>query len=78
MAIIENFISRKGMKEMGNVQCYKRYGKNVLRSKPIDRKTPAQRMQRMRLRKLQILIFQVLTYINLAYGGSAKGKSAHG
>jgi hypothetical protein len=77
MAIIENFISRKEMKEMGNVVCYMRYGKCVLRTKPFDRKTPAQLAQRMRLRKLQILVCQVLKYINMAYAGSAKGKSAY-
>lgn len=69
MAIIEHFIPRKDMKDMGNVQIIKRWGKYVLRTKPYDPKTPAEQANRMRFKKLALLVHQVKDCIDLAYAG---------
>jgi hypothetical protein len=77
MAVIENFIPRKDMKDMGNVQIYKLYGQNILRTKPYNPNTRAQKITRMRFKKIVLLIKQVFIFINTAYAGPRKGLHAH-
>jgi hypothetical protein len=80
MAIIENPLSRKERKALGNIQYYVRYGKYTLRSKPLfikNPKTPAQQAQRMRVKKFAHLYRQVRACIYEAYSGLELGMSAY-
>ncbi len=77
MAIIENFIPHKDMKNMGNLQIYKRCGQNILRTKPYDPKTPEQLINRMQFKQLAFLVMQVFNFINTAYSGPRKGLHAY-
>jgi hypothetical protein len=74
MAIIQNFINTKDKEKVGNVQCYKRWGKNVLRTVPYNPNSPAQKTNRSRMKKLSPLIHQVIDHINIAYEGLIHGK----
>jgi hypothetical protein len=73
MAVIQNYINTSDKENVGNVQCYKRWGKYVLRTVPYNPRTPAQQAHRMRFKKLSLLVHQVIDCINLAYAGSVKG-----
>ena len=73
MAIIQNYINTKDKEKVGNVQCYKRWGKYVLRTVPYNPRTPAQQNQRMKVKKLSSLIQQVNDHINIAYDGLIYG-----
>jgi hypothetical protein len=74
MAIIQNYINTKDKEKVGNVQCYKLWGKNVLRTVPYNPRTPAQQIYRMRYKKLSPLFHQVVDHINIAYDGLIHGK----
>ncbi len=79
MAIIENFLTKKDRKDMGNVSFYVCRGKYILRSKPLKTKrkrTPAEKINSMRLKKLVLLVKQILKYINAASPGKRQGKCA--
>jgi hypothetical protein len=69
MAIIEKPITGEDRKNMGNVVFFIRYGKYILRTKPLTTKnprTPPQQLVRVRFKKTIQLIRQVLSYINEA------------
>lgn len=72
MAIIEKYIPPKERKKLGNLIFMVRYGKYILRSKPVDR-SPGMIASSFQLTKLGKLIKQVLNSINTAYAGTVFG-----
>ncbi len=79
MAIIENPMIGKARKKLGNTIFYTQWGKNILRSKPLEVKnprTPAQQANRGRFKKLTLLLRMVNDNINEAYAGSTLNMSA--
>jgi hypothetical protein len=80
MAIIENFLTGKDRKNLGNLECYILHGKYILKSKPLkvkDPKTPAQLAHRLRFKKVALLFKQIKNFIYAAYAGSLNGSDAH-
>ena len=77
--IIENPLSRKDRKSLGNVIYYEMYGHYILRTKPLvvnDPKTPAEQASRMRFKKVILLTRQVYSHIKAAYDSSMGGRCA--
>jgi hypothetical protein len=80
MAILQNPLIGRAKKKLGNTVFSKQFGKNTLRTKPLDVKnprTPAQMAVRKRMKKLVQLIRQVINYVNAAYAGSVQGMSPY-
>jgi hypothetical protein len=80
MAIVENPKIGRTKGCVGNVVFFNRYGKNIIRTKPLEVKnprTPGQEFSKDRFRKLLLILHQVLGYINAAYAGSVEGMSTH-
>jgi hypothetical protein len=80
MAIIEHALSAKDRKNMGNTEYYMRYGKHIIRSKPLPGercKTPGQRMTIERVKVFASLYRQVSDNIKIAYTGLEGGISAY-
>jgi hypothetical protein len=73
MAIIENPKIGRARNSIGNVTLSTHWGRNVMRTKPInvnDPKTPAQLACRGRFKKVRDLVCPMLKYINPAYADS--------
>ncbi len=65
---------------MGNIEYYERYGKHIIRSKPLPGercKTPGQQMTLERVKILASLYSQVPECIKTAYAGLEMGMSAY-
>jgi hypothetical protein len=80
MAIIENPLSPKDRKNMGNIEYYVRYGKYIIRSKPLPGeccKTPGQKMTIEGVKLFASLYRQIRDNIKLAYAGLEGGISAY-
>jgi hypothetical protein len=80
MAIIERALTAKERKNMGNIEYYVRYGKHIIRSKPLPGETckaPGQKMTIERVKLLASLYRQVRDNIKIAYAGLERGISAY-
>jgi hypothetical protein len=80
MAVTENPKIGRARNSIGNTVFSTQFGKNTMRTKPIEianPKTPDQVMTRERFKKIFMLVRQVLKYVNAAYDGTVKGKSTH-
>ncbi len=80
MAIVENPKIGRTKGSVGNVVFFTRYGKNMIRTKPLEiknPKTPGQEFSRDRFNKLLLILHQVLRYINVVYAGSVEGMSTY-
>jgi hypothetical protein len=80
MAIVENPKIGRASGKIGNVVFATQFGKNTLRSKPVNVKnprTPAQMLIRNRVKKLVPLFSHLLNNINAAYAGSVQNRSPY-
>ena len=80
MAIVQNPLIGDARGSLGNTVFSKQFGKNTLRTKPINPKvgrSPGQQLTRERFNLLLPLLRQVLRFINDAYAGSVVGMSTH-
>lgn len=78
MAIVQNPITGRTKKKFGTAVFSKQFGKNTMRSKPMDVKNPntiGQATQRTKFSTIVNLIRQVLTLINSVYAGTLKNMS---
>ena len=78
MAIVQNPITGRTKKKFGTAVFSKQFGKNVMRSKPIEVKNPqteGQVTQRNKFATTVDLVRQVLPLINEVYAGSLKKMS---
>lgn len=78
MAIVQNPITGRTKNKFGTAVFSKQFGKNTMRSKPIDVKNPktaGQVKQRTKFSTVVDLIRQVLPLINEVYAGSLKKMS---
>ncbi len=78
MAIVQNPIIGRTKKKFGTAVFSKQFGKNTMRSKPMDVKNPntiGQATQRTKFSTIVNLIRQVLTLINSVYAGTLKNMS---
>ena len=78
MAIVQNPITGRTKKKFGTAVFSKQFGKNTMRSKPMDVKNPntiGQATQRTKFSTIVNLIRQVLSLINSVYAGTLKNMS---
>lgn len=78
MAIVQNPITGRTKKKFGTAVFSKQFGKNVMRSKPIEVKNPqteGQVTQRNKFATTVFLVKQVLPLINDVYAGSLRKMS---
>lgn len=78
MAIVQNPITGRTKKKFGTAVFSKQFGKNVMRSKPIEVKNPqteGQVTQRTKFATTVFLVKQVLPLINNVYAGSLRKMS---
>lgn len=78
MAIVQNPITGRTKKKFGTAVFSKQFGKNTMRSKPMDVKNPntiGQATQRNKFSTIVNLIRQVLSLINSVYAGTLKNMS---
>jgi hypothetical protein len=80
MAIVQNPMTGNTRNSFGNAVFYERYGKGIMRSKPLDYKdpkTPGQLTCRSGFRSLVKLAQPVLSIINEAYAGTLTDMSPY-
>jgi len=78
MAIVQNPITGRTKKKFGTAVFSRQFGKNVMRSKPMDVRNPntiGQTTQRTKFSTIVNLIRQVIQIINDAYAGTLKNMS---
>ena len=78
MAIVQNPITGRTKKKFGTAVFSKQFGKNVMRTKPMEVKNPntiAQSTHRSKFSIMVALIRQVLPIINTAYAGTIRNMS---
>ena len=78
MAIVQNPITGRTKKKFGTAVFSKQFGKNTMRTKPMDVKNPktvGQVKQRTKFSTVVELVRQVLPLINEVYAGSLKNMS---
>ena len=79
MAIVQNPITGKTKKSFGNAIFSSQYGKNTMRSKPLEVRnpnTPLQAKQRLRFGTIIKLLRPLVWIINRAYAGTLRTMSA--
>jgi len=78
MAIVQNPITGRTKKKFGTAVFSKQFGKNTMRTKPVDVKNPntiLQSKQRTKFSTIVSLIRQILPLINSVYAGTLKSMS---
>ncbi len=80
MAIVQNPIIGAARKKFGTAVFYRLYGKNIIRTKPVNIKksqSPALIALRLKFTTVTKLVLQVLPIIRSVYGSSVKNMTAY-